>query len=68
MDAPLPEGKLADPCRDLHRPRDQWLPPGRVLIRRVPQSDQFKSPALAGLLFGVPNMNDSLEVEVLYPA
>jgi hypothetical protein len=27
-----------------------------------------KAPPLAGLLFGVPSMNDSLEVEVLYPA
>jgi hypothetical protein len=26
------------------------------------------SPASAGLFLGVPSMNDSLEVEVLYPA
>ena len=40
-----------DPCRDLHRPRDQRLPAGRVLIRnpvlRDPREERARHRARA---------------------
>ena len=34
-----------DPCRDLHRPRDQRLPAGRVLIRNSARRDARQKAA-----------------------